>query len=95
MGRHGRHQIHQGKIKTVKEGLRRVPNVRVHADIPRWAYVQALLSRGDRRTADLLLLAMENDYNWPTHIEKLAHQRRLLCPARTAKRRIAALGFYR
>ncbi|NVM57804.1 MAG: radical SAM protein, partial [Desulfobacterales bacterium] len=54
----------KAKIKHVKDGLRRVANVRVHADLPRWAYIQALLSRGDRRTADLLAAAHKNDGNW-------------------------------
>ncbi len=58
-------KILKAKIKHVKEGLRRVANVRVHADVPRWAYIQALLSRGDRRTAQLLSAAHENNGNWP------------------------------
>ena len=53
------------KIKHVKDGLRRVPNVQVHADVPRWAYIQALLSRGDRRTAELLVASHRNGGNWP------------------------------
>ncbi|MEJ2472774.1 MAG: radical SAM protein [Desulfobacterales bacterium] len=53
------------KISTVKDGLKKVPNVRVHADVPRWAYIQALLSRGDRRVAGLLKLAHKNGQNWP------------------------------
>jgi radical SAM superfamily enzyme YgiQ (UPF0313 family) len=53
------------KIKKVKNGLKRVANVRVHADIPRWAYIQGLLSRGDRRVAQLLSLANTNQGNWP------------------------------
>ena len=53
------------KIKKIKSGLRKISNVRVHADIPRWAYIQALLSRGDRRIADLLAMAHENGGNWP------------------------------
>jgi radical SAM family uncharacterized protein len=55
----------KNKIKKVKEGLKKVANVRVHADIPRWAYIQALLSRGDRRVADMLSLAHHNHNNWP------------------------------
>ncbi|MFO7688422.1 MAG: radical SAM protein [Desulfobacterales bacterium] len=58
------------KIRTVKEGLRKVPNIRVHADVPRWAYVQALLSRGDRRVADLLILANKNRQNWPQSLKE-------------------------
>jgi radical SAM superfamily enzyme YgiQ (UPF0313 family) len=53
------------KLKQVKNGLRKVPNVRVHADVPRWAYVQALLSRGDRRVGQLLAAAHQNKGNWP------------------------------
>jgi radical SAM superfamily enzyme YgiQ (UPF0313 family) len=53
------------KIKQIKSGLKKVPNLRVHADVPRWAYIQALLSRGDRRVADTLLLSHVNKGNWP------------------------------
>jgi radical SAM family uncharacterized protein len=53
------------KIKKVKNGLKRVANVRVHSDIPRWAYIQALLSRGDRRVAHILSLLNKNQGNWP------------------------------
>jgi radical SAM family uncharacterized protein len=52
------------KIKFVKDGLKRVANVRVHADIPKWAYIQALLSRGDRRIAKLLEVVQQNNGNW-------------------------------
>lgn len=52
------------KLRQVKTGLRKVPNVRVHADVPRWAYVQALLSRGDRRVGQLLAAAHQNKGNW-------------------------------
>ena len=53
------------KIKKIKDGLKRVANVRVHSDIPRWAYIQALLSSGDRKVAQILLLANQNRGNWP------------------------------
>jgi radical SAM family uncharacterized protein len=52
------------KIKRVKENLKQVANVRVHSDVPRWAYIQALFSRGDRRIADILSLAHAYDGNW-------------------------------
>jgi len=54
----------KNKIKQVKTGLKRVPNVRVHADLPRWAYVQALLARGDRKVAEILWSAVRNHGNW-------------------------------
>jgi hypothetical protein len=53
------------KIKRVKEGLKKIANVRVHADVPRWANIQGLLSRGDRRVAQILLLDHQSNGNWP------------------------------
>ena len=64
------------KIRHVKNGLNKIPNIRVHADVPRWAYIQALLSRGDRRVADHLLLANQNDQNWPQTLKN--HQSMLI-----------------
>ncbi len=58
-------KILKGKIRQVKKGLKRSANVRVHADVPRWAYLQALIARGDRRVADILMLAQRNRGNWP------------------------------
>jgi radical SAM family uncharacterized protein len=58
------------KIRHVKNGLKKIPNIRVHADVPRWAYIQALFSRGDRRVADHLLLANQNDQNWPQTLKE-------------------------
>jgi radical SAM superfamily enzyme YgiQ (UPF0313 family) len=54
----------KARIKRIQAGLRRVPNVRVHSDLPRWAYVQALLARGDRRVAELLLRVDGLSGNW-------------------------------
>ena len=53
------------KIKKIRAGLKGVANIRLHADIPRWAYIQALLSRGDRNTAQILRLGNKNQGNWP------------------------------
>jgi len=55
----------KGKIKRIKTGLKKTANVRVHADVPRWAYLQGVIARGDRRVADILLLAHKNKGNWP------------------------------
>ncbi len=52
------------KIKKIKTELSKVANLRVHADIPRWAYIQGLFSRGDRRVADILSLAHSYEGNW-------------------------------
>ena len=52
------------KIKKIKDELKKIPNLRVHSDIPRWAYIQALFSRGDRKVADILSLAHTHKGNW-------------------------------
>lgn len=52
------------KISVVKKGLKKIANLRVHADIPRHARVQALLSRGDRRVGRILSLAHSYKGNW-------------------------------
>ena len=52
------------KIRRVKKGLGSVANLIVQADAPRWAYLQALLSRGDRRVADILLTGLDRQWNW-------------------------------
>ena len=52
------------KIKRIKAGLKSVANVRVNTDVPRWAYIQALLSRGDRKVANILLSAHKTGGNW-------------------------------
>ncbi len=52
------------KIKTIKNELKKVANLRINSDIPRWAYLQAMFSRGDRKVADILLMAHANKGNW-------------------------------
>lgn len=50
------------RLKLVRQELRGIKQIRVHTDLPKWAYVQALLARGDRRVGDLLLAAHKS--NW-------------------------------
>jgi radical SAM family uncharacterized protein len=58
------------KIKQVQHGLKRLPNTRVHADMPRWAYIQALLSRGDRKVSGILAALDKHDQNWPRTLKE-------------------------
>jgi radical SAM family uncharacterized protein len=60
------------KIKKIKEDLKKVPNLRINSDIPRWAYVQALFSRGDRKVADILTSAHANKGNWTQTLKTVA-----------------------
>jgi radical SAM superfamily enzyme YgiQ (UPF0313 family) len=59
------------KIRNLKRGLGAVANVRVHADVPRWAYIQALLSRGDRKLAHLLAVVPQRNGNWAKAIRSV------------------------
>jgi len=54
----------QGKIKTLRKALQKIPNIRVQAENLRWSYIQALFARGDRRVAALLKSAHVNGGNW-------------------------------
>jgi hypothetical protein len=60
----------KNRIKQIKAELGRVPNVRVHSDLPRWAYIQALLARGDRRTAEILLQVQASAGNWAQALKR-------------------------
>jgi radical SAM superfamily enzyme YgiQ (UPF0313 family) len=51
------------RLKLVSREFHGVKAVRVHTDLPKWAYVQALLARGDRRVADILLAAHNQGWN--------------------------------
>jgi len=46
------------RAKILQKQLRGLQGVRVHFDVPKWAYLQTLLSRGDRRVA-LMLEALD------------------------------------
>ncbi|MBI2877494.1 MAG: radical SAM protein [Candidatus Tectomicrobia bacterium] len=54
----------QAKLKAIKGGLAKVGQVQVFHDGPKWSFVQALLSRGDRRVGDLLYAAHRLGGDW-------------------------------
>ncbi len=58
-------KILKQKIKRVKQGLKNISNLKVRADVPRKAFIQALLAKGDRKVASILELAHKNNGNWP------------------------------
>jgi radical SAM superfamily enzyme YgiQ (UPF0313 family) len=51
------------KIDRLRRELRQV-GIRFTHDVPKWAYLQAVLSRGDRHVADLLQLALKHRGDW-------------------------------
>jgi len=52
------------KQKWLKKMLAREGGIKVSSDVPRWAYVQALLSMGDRRVSSILLSAHKSGGDW-------------------------------
>lgn len=54
----------KSKAKWLQQALGKVSNVRMHFDLPKWAYVQALLARGDRRVGDLLEKTVVGNMSW-------------------------------
>jgi radical SAM superfamily enzyme YgiQ (UPF0313 family) len=59
------------KLATVRKRLARLPRVTVDTESPREAYYQTLLSRGDRRTSQILLAAHQNGGDWWSVIQQL------------------------
>lgn len=58
------------KMKRIREGLKGLANVTARTDVPRHAFIQALLSRGDRRTGEILQAALKNQGNWPKTLKE-------------------------
>jgi radical SAM superfamily enzyme YgiQ (UPF0313 family) len=54
----------KSKITYIKKELNPVPNMELQIERPRSAYIQTLLSRGDRRTALMLQHVLQNQRNW-------------------------------
>lgn len=52
------------KIKAIKRGVGKITRARVIHDLPKWGYVQTLLSMGDRRVGDIILLAHQAGGDW-------------------------------
>jgi radical SAM superfamily enzyme YgiQ (UPF0313 family) len=50
------------RLKLVAREFHGVKTVRVHTDLPKWAYIQALIARGDRRVADILAAAHQRGW---------------------------------
>lgn len=52
------------RIKAIKIGIKKITRARVIHDLPKWGYVQTLLSMGDRRVGDILLLVHQAQGDW-------------------------------
>jgi radical SAM superfamily enzyme YgiQ (UPF0313 family) len=52
------------KQKWLKKSLAREGGIKANFDLPKWAYLQALLSLGDRRVGQILLRSHKMNGNW-------------------------------
>lgn len=59
------------KIKKIVNTFRQDKQVRVIHDVPKWNYVQALLSLGDRRVGKILLAVQKNNGNWKKALKEV------------------------
>ncbi|MBI4619010.1 MAG: TIGR03960 family B12-binding radical SAM protein [Desulfobacterales bacterium] len=52
------------KLKVIRNALKKESNINVISDLPKWGYVQSLLSRGDRRVGRIILAAYRFGGDW-------------------------------
>ncbi|MBN1546646.1 MAG: radical SAM protein, partial [Syntrophaceae bacterium] len=65
-------QVVNRRIKRINLGLKREPGVRILHDLPKWNYIQALLSLGDRRVGKLLSVVHRRKGNWSQALKEVA-----------------------
>jgi radical SAM superfamily enzyme YgiQ (UPF0313 family) len=59
------------KIKKIVVAFGREKQFKVIHDVPKWNYIQALLSLGDRRVGRILLAAHQRDGNWARALKEV------------------------
>jgi radical SAM family uncharacterized protein len=59
------------KQRFLEKAVKRIGNINLIHDLPKWEAIQALLSRGDRRTGLLLKSALEQGGDWKAAARKL------------------------
>lgn len=55
----------EARLRAIRHALKGVSRIRLVHDLPKWAYLRAVLARGDRRTAGLLRLGLRHGGDWP------------------------------
>ena len=58
-------------MRKIENALRKESSVKVIHDLPKWNYIQALLSLGDRRVSGILFSAHTNKGNWPKALKEV------------------------
>ncbi|HRS97349.1 MAG TPA: hypothetical protein P5040_04125, partial [Smithella sp.] len=59
------------KIKKIKNAFRGKQAVNVIHDVPKWNYIQALLTLGDRRVGEILLAVNRRRGNWTQALKEI------------------------
>ncbi len=59
------------KQRFLEKAVRKIGNMNIIHDLPKWEYIQALLSRGDRRVGALLRKAHEKGGDWKAAAREL------------------------
>jgi radical SAM superfamily enzyme YgiQ (UPF0313 family) len=59
------------KLRTLDKAVRKIGNMNIIHDLPKWEFIQALLSRGDRRIGKLIRTALEKDGDWKAAAREL------------------------
>lgn len=59
------------RLKMISAGLRKERKISMTHEIPKWGYLQALLSRGDRRAGAFLMRALETGGDWSSALKNM------------------------
>jgi radical SAM family uncharacterized protein len=59
------------KQRHLEKAVRKIGNMNIIHDLPKWEYIQALLSRGDRRIGSLIKTAHEKNGDWKAAAREL------------------------
>jgi len=65
----------QRRVAWLRQAFGRLPNVDMESESPREAYLQTLLSRGDRRTADIIEALARGSSGWWQQIQDMRRGR--------------------
>jgi len=57
-------KILKQKLKKISNSLKKERKIKVNFDLPKWGYIQTLLSRGDRKVSRIIVEAFNNNNNW-------------------------------